>query len=354
MNILENIKISEYTTINLGGRAKYFCVCYNEDDVKKCLTLAQEKKLPVKIIAGGSNVIFSDKGYGGLILKLEGEKIKVIEDNTESQHILVWAGTNWDNFVKWSIDNNLSGIECLSCIPGSCGATPIQNVGAYGQEVSSAIKKVIALDIENFSYVEFNNSDCEFGYRTSIFKKKYKNKLIILNILFELSKNKIDKYLYPDLQNKINKCHEFEKFDRKKKLAFIREIVYKIRKSKSMIYDKSDPDSISCGSFFLNPVLNEGEFKNFMNLAKSKNLDPPCFKIDSGYKISAAYLIENSEFQKGFIKEGAGISKKHSLALVNYGCDTKSLLNLAKAIQDSVRNNFGITLEFEPDIIGDS
>lgn len=351
MEIFENHLIAPYTTINLGGRAKIFCVCHNEDDVKECLTISFDKKYPVKVISGGSNIIFPDEGYDGIIMKISGEKITVVEDNKENQIVEVWAGTEWDKFVKWSIDNSLSGIECLSGIPGSCGATAIQNVGAYGQEVNSVIKKVVAFDFANNEYKIFKNADCEFGYRTSVFKKDYKNKLIILKVYFELSKNKIYDYTYPDLKKEIEKCEDYNKFNRLEKLKFIRNSIYKIRKNKSMIYDKSDPDSISCGSFFLNPVLTQEQFKRFYNLSQKKNLNPPYFKINSNYKIPAAFLIENSGFYRGYIKNGAGISKKHSLALVNYGCETKSLLKLVEEIKERVKCIFGITLEIEPEIV---
>lgn len=351
MRIYENESIAPYTTINLGGKARFFCICDNEDELKKCIDFAKENNYSFKVISGGSNVVFPDDGYNGLIIQLSGEKISVIEDSDLNQTIEVWAGTKLDDFIKWSIENSLSGIECLSGIPGSIGATPIQNVGAYGQQIGEVIKSVIAYDFNNNSYINFKNDECKFNYRTSIFKKNYKNNLIITKILIELSKRDIDNYSYKDLIKEIEKCNGYNNLRRKEKLNFIRNTICKIRKNKSMIYDKSDPDSISCGSFFLNPHLNESEFKKFYKLAKEKNLDPPYLKDNSGYKISAAYLIENSGFHKGYIKNGAGISKKHSLALVNYGCDTKTLLKLAEEIRINVKNNFGITLDIEPDII---
>lgn len=352
MEIFKNHLIAPYTTINLGGEAELFSICYSEKDLMECVRLATEKKKSIKIISGGSNVIFPDEGFKGMVIKLSGKKINVIEDKIDSVFVNTWAGTEWDSFVEWSVDNELSGIECLSGIPGSCGATVIQNVGAYGQEVCNVIKEVIAFDIDKGEYKNIKNKDCEFGYRTSVFKNKaYRNRYIIVNVVFELSKSQIENYSYPDLKNEIKKNKKYNKYSRLEKLKFVRDAVIKIRRSKSMIYDKSDPDSISCGSFFLNPILNQEQFQNFYRLSKEKNLNPPFFKMDDNYKIPAAFLIESSGFYKGYIKDGAGISKKHSLALVNYGCTAKSLLNLAEEIREKVKNNFGIILQIEPDVV---
>lgn len=352
MEIFKNHLIAPYTTINLGGEAELFCVCYNEQDLIECIKLAKEGKKSIKIISGGSNVIFPDEKFEGIVIKLSGEKINIIEDKTDSIVVDVWAGMEWDSFIKWSIENGFSGIECLSGIPGSCGATVIQNIGAYGQEVGNVIKEVIVYDIDRGEYKNIKNKDCEFEYRTSIFKNKtYKNRYIIVNVLFELSKSQIENYSYPDLRNEIEKNKKYNKYSRLEKLKFVREMVIKIRRNKSMIYDKTDPDSISCGSFFLNPILNQEQFQKFYKLSKEKNLNPPFFKIDHNYKIPAAFLIESSGFYKGYMKEGAGISKKHCLALVNYGCTAKSLLNLAEEIREKVKSNFGIILQIEPDIV---
>ncbi|MCX7833323.1 MAG: UDP-N-acetylmuramate dehydrogenase [Ignavibacteria bacterium] len=351
MEVFENHLIAPYTTINLGGEARFFCNCNSEEDLRNCVKFSKENNYRLKIIAGGSNVIFPDEGFRGVVAKIEGEDIKIIKEAKEFVLVETWAGTDWDNFVKWSIENSFSGIECMSGIPGSCGATVIQNVGAYGQEISNVINEVITFDIESGKNRIFKNEDCKFGYRTSVFKNVYKGKVIITKVVFRLSRNTIDDYSYPDLKNEITKYKEYSNFSRIEKLKFIRNAVYKIRKSKSMIYDKNDPYSISCGSFFLNPILNREEFEKFYSLAKEKKLDPPYFKVNTNYKIPAAYLIEKSGFYKGYIKNGAGISKKHSLALVNFGCSTESLLNLANDIKDKVKNEFGISLEIEPDII---
>ena len=347
-----NILLAPHTTINLGGNARYFCECLNENDLTECLKFAQNNNLQYVIIGGGSNIIFPDEGYDGLVIKLSGEYIEVTGEIDAEVLIKVWAGTNWDKFVEWSVNNGYQGIECLSGIPGSTGATPIQNVGAYGQEVSVTIVNTGCINKINFERIAFSNSRCKFGYRDSIFKNEYRDKHIINYVIFKLSKVNEPEIKYYDLIDEINNSPEYNTLSKREtKLKFIRNKVIGIRKSKSMVQDDADSESKSCGSFFTNPVLDFDEFSEVKAKIRELGFDMPFYKSKDKFKIPAAFLIENAGFEKGYSKGRAGISRNHTLALVNRGGTTKELLALADEIKNTVFGKFGIKLNIEPFII---
>ena len=352
--IKENILLSPFTTIRLGGPAKFFCECFSEKDVVDSILFAREKKIPFLVLAGGSNIIFPDEGYNGLIIKIGIKGIVVKSEENDFLEIKSGAGENWDDFVKFAVSQSLAGVECLSGIPGTVGATPVQNVGAYGQEVKDSIVLVRALDVRTLEPTFFSNEECQFGYRQSRFKEEDREKFIITEIIFRFSKNIQPEIKYPELQKYISEKHNNiafsdgnDKNSLKSKIELIRNSVLELRSKKSMLFDESDPDSFSCGSFFLNPVLSENEFRNL----KSSYPSVPHFKTDNGFKIPAAWLIENSGFNKGYTKNGVGISNNHSLALVNRGGTTKSLITFSSDIQKTVFTKFSIKLHPEPVII---
>ncbi|MBX7044457.1 MAG: UDP-N-acetylmuramate dehydrogenase [Ignavibacteria bacterium] len=351
INILKSeVRLSDITTIKLGGTAKYFAQFNNIFELKELLLFAKNEKLPVQITGGGSNIIFPDEGYKGIVLK---NHIKEFSYEVFGEDVIlkVGAGNNWDEVVKFCVNEGFQGIECLSGIPGSTGATPIQNVGAYGQEVSDVILGIEAYRIEDNSLVTFNNHECGFGYRTSIFKREQKNKYIVTEVIFKLNLNREPNVRYKDLADEIQKDNNYNNFSNTDKLKFVREKILEIRRRKSMVVDSKDANTVSCGSFFLNPVLNEEEYKIFEENLFHFPLKPKIFKTENGYKIPAAWLIENSGFHKGYNKNGAAISDKHSLALVNRGCTTAQLLELANEIESKVKQFFGIQLYKEPVII---
>ncbi len=351
MKIEENINLSNYTTIQLGGTAKYFIKCENTADLIKALEFAKEKNLKIFILGGGSNIVFPDSGFDGLIIKSEGNEIKIISETDDSVEVYVSAGTDWDKFVEWSVDNGVTGIECLSGIPGSTGAVPIQNVGAYGQEVSSSIKRLYAIDVENSEEKIFSNQECKFEYRYSIFKGELKNKYFIAGIEFELSRVKDVNFKYPDLRKEIEQSEDFKKISsRIEKLRFIRNKVIEIRKRKGMVIDENDPDSVSCGSFFTNPVISYEDYKERLKRFPDFRLISS-FPAKGGIKLSAAKLIEVSGFSKGYFENGVGISQKHSLALINKGGTSKALIELAEKIKAAVYNKFEINIEIEPVVV---
>jgi len=351
MKIEENINLSEKTTIKLGGRAKYFTKCENTAEIKLALEYAKKNSLPKLILGGGSNIVFSDSGYSGLIIKTTGTEIKIISETNESVEIYVSAGTEWDKFVEWSVENGFTGVECLSGIPGCTGAVPIQNVGAYGQEVSSTIKKLHTIFTENIEDKIISNPECKFDYRYSIFKDELKDKYIIAGVEFELSKTKDVNFKYPDLKREIEKSEDFNKISsRRERLKYIRNKVIEIRKRKGMVIDETDSDTISCGSFFTNPVISYEDYKDKLKRFPDFRLISS-FSAKGGIKLSAAKLIEVSGFSKGYSENGAGISGKHSLALINKGGTSKALISLAEKIQSSVYKKFEISIKIEPVVV---
>ncbi|MBN1634568.1 MAG: UDP-N-acetylmuramate dehydrogenase [Ignavibacteria bacterium] len=350
--IEKNILLAPHTAINLGGKAKYFTECQNESDLIETLQIAKDKNLKFEVIGEGSNVIFQDEGYNGLIIKLTGENIEITDETDSDVLIKVWAGTNWNKFVEWSVNKGYQGIECLSGIPGSTGATPVQNLGAYGQEVSSTIVNVICLDRNNFRQLNFSGSQCRFDYRNSIFKNELKGRYIISYVVFKLSKVNEPEIKYSDLISETENSVEYNSLLRRdKRLEFIRNKVIDIRRRKSMLSDDKDTEAKSCGSFFKNPVLTFYEFNEVSRKISELGFDMPFYKFNDKYKIPAAFLIERAGFEKGYTKNGAGISKNHTLALVNRGCTTKELLELADEISNKVYKNFRIKLNIEPIII---
>lgn len=343
----KTVNLSDFTTIKLGGQADKFIECVNDDDIVNAVKYARENNLPFQVLAGGSNSIFSDEGYSGLVIYINTKGINHINDL-----FTVKAGENWDSFVEFTLNNGWGGIECLSGIPGSVGATPIQNVGAYGQEVSEVIKSVKAINTKTLEYEVFDNKSCGFSYRNSRFKSLDKGNYIITEVTFNLKFNAEPVIRYKDLNGLLINNELYNSLKNNiSKLLFVRNTVLNIRAGKSMIYKENDPDSISCGSFFTNPIIASDAYKEFLHKCSELNLPPVCYKTGKHYKISAAWLIENSGFNKGYSENGIGISSKHSLALVNKGGSTKDLISFSEKIQNEVFLKFGINLIPEPELI---
>lgn len=353
MIIKENILLSAHTTIKLGGPAKYFIECDTEGSIKEALEFAKEKNCKVQTLSGGSNIIFADHGFDGVILKINIKGVTVKKDK-DNFFVCSGAGENWDEFVKYCIENELTGAECLSGIPGSVGATPVQNVGAYGQDVSGIIYSLKAIERESLETRIFRNEDCRFAYRESIFKSAYKDKFIITEVVFKMKKKSESEIKYPELKKYIDSQKEYSGLNAgKEKLNFIRNAVLSLRKKKSMVIDNDDPNTISCGSFYTNPVMSVSEFEKFKIKTDSINLLTPYY-INSDkdkIKIPAAWLIEQSGFEKGYKTKGAGISTKHSLAIINRGGKTSDIISLSEEIIRTVKNKFGIVLVNEPVIV---
>lgn len=341
------VKLSDFTTIKLGGESDKFVECSSDKDLLNAVSYATENRLPFHVLGGGSNTIFPDNGYSGVIIYVNTKGIEKSGDLFS-----VKAGERWDDFVSYSVSLGYSGIECLSGIPGSVGATPIQNVGAYGAEVSNVIETVKAIEVSTLKTVEFKNAECGFSYRDSRFKSADKNRFIITEVVFRLNPSGIPDIKYKELDDYLGTYHGVNSLNIDKgTLSIVRDAVINIRKKKSMVYDENDRDSHSCGSFFTNPVLNSAEFESFIALCKSMNLEPKSYRAGEKYKISAAWLIEKSGFEKGYTVNGIGFSNKHSLAIVYRGGTSGELLKFSEKVMETVNNKFKVKLEREPVVV---
>jgi UDP-N-acetylmuramate dehydrogenase len=306
------------------------------------------------VLGGGSNLVVADSGWPGLALRVAIGGITTQTTDAPGNAVLfsVGAGVNWDDFVAHAVVQNCAGVECLSGIPGSVGGTPVQNVGAYGQEVADTIESVRALDLKEDRMVVLPKPACGFRYRTSIFNTTERGRYIILRVNYRLKRGGAPSLKYADLQK-----HFAERLAEKKtppSLAETREAVREIRRSKGMLLVPGDEDCRSAGSFFKNPVLSEAQFRDLAERAKSEGLEIPSYPaLDAQRKVSAAWLVEHSGFSKGYGLGAVGISHKHALALINRG-DAKAsdIVGLKDEIQHGVQKAWGILLEPEPVFIG--
>jgi UDP-N-acetylmuramate dehydrogenase len=298
------------------------------------------------VLGGGSNVLVSDREFPGLVLHiaLRGKMVQPAADGLPDDTVIMKAaaGEDWDDFVKYCVGWNLAGIECLSGIPGFVGGTPIQNVGAYGQEVSETIVDVSVYDRENDVICTLSKADCGFGYRSSLFNTTERDRYVVLSVNFQFKKGGDPKLAYRDLQDYFG--------DRKATLGEVREAVLTIRRAKSMVIDPTDRNSRSVGSFFKNPIVE----KRIYDWIASGFEKVPSFPFDDvRVKIPAAWLIDNAGFHKGYERGNAGISSNHALALINLGGATAAdIVGLKDEIQDAVERRFGISLVPEPVFVG--
>jgi len=344
MQVQENVPLAPLTTIGIGGPARFFFRARTVDELVDALQWARTNEQPVFILGGGSNLLIADAGFDGLVVHLNLGGIVVESEGAEVAMVKVAAGEPWDHFVKFAVRREWAGIECLSGIPGSTGATPIQNVGAYGQDVSETIARVEALDRTTGRVIWFTNEECRFGYRSSLFKNVERDRYVVLSVTFRLRRDGPATIRYPELQKYVD-----ERGIALDDLAGVRESVIAIRKRKGMVLDPRDPDTRSDGSFFMNPVLTAEQYAVFAERAP----DAPHYPSGEDVKLSAAWLIEHAGFQKGFTLGNVGLSTKHTLAIVNRGNGTAAeVVELVRLIQGRVREQFGVELHPEPNFIG--
>ena len=351
--IQTNEPLSHHTTIGLGGPARHFAVCKNLEQIREYLRFAEVNRLPVQILGGGSNIIFPDEGYSGLVLKIALRGVK-LHENGGLVEVSAAAGEHWDQFVEFCIENHLAGVECLSGIPGFVGATPIQNVGAYGQEISSTLVSLKALHRETSKLVEFSGEECGFAYRRSRFKSDDADKYIITEVTFRLRKYGRPECRYSELSTYIESHVDLATLKSgQPALEAVRQAVLVLRKWKSMVIDLADPNSRSVGSFFVNPVLAHDEYRHLAERCKLGGITDsiPTFPAGTNVKIPAAWLVEKSGFYRGYRRGGVGISPNHALALVNYDGSTREILDLAEDVQAKVFEKFRIHLVREPVVV---
>ena len=354
MTIQENVPLAPLTTLQVGGSARYFEELRREDDAREAVQFAKTRDLPLFVLGGGSNLVVADSGWPGLVLRIATGGITTQSTDAPGKAVLfsVGAGVNWDDFVAQAVVQNCAGVECLSGIPGSVGGTPVQNVGAYGQEVADTIESVRALDLKEDRIVVLPKPACGFRYRTSIFNTTERGRYIILRVNYRLKRGGSPSLKYADLQK-----YFAERLAEKKtppSLAETREAVREIRRSKGMLIVPGDDDCRSAGSFFKNPVLSEPQFKDLAERATARALEIPSYPaLDAQRKVSAAWLVEHSGFSKGYGVGPAGISHKHALALINRGTAKASdIVGLKEEIQHGVQKAWGILLEPEPVLVG--
>jgi UDP-N-acetylmuramate dehydrogenase len=347
MVIAENVPLAPLTTLKVGGAARYFIEATSVAEVSQGVEFSKSADLPLFILGGGSNLVISDAGWPGLVLKIG---ITGINHRHGHDEVIfeAGAGEDWDKFVGMVVAHNIAGIECLSGIPGSVGASPVQNVGAYGQEVSNTIESVVALDLRDGQAHELSNQDCGFSYRTSIFNSTERGRYIILQVNYSLKHGAAAYVAYADLKK------YFAGWSEKPTLANVRDAVRKIRAGKGMLITAGDDDCRSAGSFFKNPILSADQYQALTARAAAKNLQIPSYPaLDAQKKVSAAWLVEHSGFSRGYGNGPVGISRKHALAIVNRGNATAAdIVAFKQDIQQRVEEIWGILLEPEPVFVG--
>lgn len=347
MEIQENVALAPFTTLRVGGPARYFAEARTTEDVREAVEYAQAKHLRLFTLGGGSNLVVSDAGWPGLVLK-----IGILGVNHRHSHngpvFDAGAGEEWDAFVAVTVAHNCSGVECLSGIPGTVGGTPVQNVGAYGQEVADTIQSVRVFDLQTMREDELTNKECGFAYRTSIFNTTAQGRYIVLQVSYALPHGGDAHIAYADLKK------YFAGRTTAPTLAETRDAVRNIRASKAMLITEGDADSRSAGSFFKNPVLSTEDAARLKRLTNERNLEIPSYPVERGQiKVSAAWLVEHSGFRKGFVTGNVGISSKHALAIVNRGAATAAeVIALKNQIQEAVQKEWGIRLAPEPVFVG--
>jgi UDP-N-acetylmuramate dehydrogenase len=332
--------LNQYTSLRVGGPAKNFISVATEDEILAAIEAAGDA--PILILGGGSNVLISDQGFDGTVIHIANNQAQSEVDACSGATLTIGAGENWDEFVAATIARGFAGLETLSGIPGTVGAAPIQNIGAYGHEVAEFITRVRTYDRVAKAVKTFTNSECEFEYRNSIFKRT-PGRYIILSVQFQIRRGEISTPItYAELAQKLG-----IEVGQKAPVVDVREAVLELRGAKGMLLDADDHDSWSAGSFFTNPIITA-------EVASSLPAGAPQWPLGDGrVKTSAAWLIENSGIVKGRSLGGARVSSKHVLALTNSGSATaEEIAQLAREVRASVLEKFGITLEPEVNLIG--
>jgi UDP-N-acetylmuramate dehydrogenase len=382
----ERVPLAGHTTLRLGGPAARLAEMQTADELVDAVRGADAVGEPLLVLGGGSNLVVSDDGFPGTVLRVATTGIDVHQAGEEVL-VTVAAGENWDRLVEWSVAEKLAGLECLAGIPGLTGATPIQNVGAYGQEVAATITTVTALDRATGSVITLTGGECGFGYRTSRFKRTAMpralpdrpgqrppgpaptGRYIVLDVTFGLERDPMSVPVgYAELAARLGVV-----LGERAQLADVRAAVLELRRRKGMVLDPADPDTVSAGSFFTNPVLGPDELARLERVvsarlpgvrvptypapapAPTQAQASPAGQARHGYvKVPAAWLIEQAGFGKGYPGRGAArISSKHTLALTNAGgASAADLIGLAKQIAAGVRLAFGIELAHEPVLVG--
>ena len=333
-------ELSQYTSLRVGGPATKIVQVSTEAQIIAAIEEAGDT--PILIMGGGTNVLIADKGFEGTVIRISNNSVQAEVDACSGATLTIGAGEDWDVFVQTTITSGFAGLETLSGIPGTVGASPIQNIGAYGHEVSEFITRVRTYDRQEKAVKTFTNSECQFSYRNSLFKS-HPGRYVVLDVQFQIRRGEFsDPITYLELAKKLG----VQPGDKAPVVA-TREAVLALRASKGMLLSTEDHDSWSAGSFFTHPIISQQAADALPNAAPKWPLN------DGRVKISAAWLIENAGMHKGDEVGGARISTKHVLALTNAGDATAAdIAELAKRARNQVKEIFGITLEAEVNLIG--
>ena len=336
--------LAGFTTIGVGGSAQWFTTAASLDEVRVARDWSEARGLPLFVLGGGSNLVIADTGITGLVMRMSLGGISFDADGGDTL-VRAGAGESWDQVVAAAVERDLAGLECLSGIPGSAGGTPIQNVGAYGQEVGDTIERVTLFDQHTGEVTTMTAGECEFSYRMSRFKAADAGRHVVCDVTWRLRAG-APTIIYPDLAAALREggCANPTLLD-------VRETVLAIRRRKGMVVDAADPDTRSVGSFFMNPIVTEERREE---ISGSAGATSPGFALGGGrVKVPAAWLIERAGFHKGMADGAVGISTKHPLALVNRGGATaRDVLRLAARIKRQVLDRFGVALRPEPVFAG--
>lgn len=342
MNIFHGVTLADFSTMRLGGPAAHLVEIHTREELLEAVSWASAQTMDIIMVGGGSNIIWRDEGFAGLVLVNKMTGYEVYEEDETNVYITVGAGENWDSVVKRSVDAGLSGIEALSLIPGTTGATPVQNVGAYGQDISQTLTVVQAFDRQTGELVTIPASDCQFGYRTSRFKAADRGRFFITSVTLHLTRGNPFPPFYPAVQSWLEERSIYEPTP-----AQIREAVIAIRSAKL-----PDPTFVANnGSFFANPVISQGQL---VQLQADSAAGVPNWPTEEGLvKISAAWLVEQAGFRDFHDPEtGMATWAKQPLVLVNEGAKTTAdLLSFKQKIVDAVQAKFDVTLVQEPELL---
>lgn len=343
-DLREHVPLHSLCTLGVGGAARWFARAGTSDDVRAIRQWCAERQLPLFVLGGGSNLVVADSGFDGLVLSVAVTG-RTMAKTHDGMIVNAGAGESWDRLVEWVATHGLSGVECLSGIPGSVGGTPIQNVGAYGQEVSSVIERVVAFDCARDALTELTSADCGFSYRLSRFKADDAGRFIVCGVSFRLT-HATPTLTYPDLLVELERravaCPS---------PIEVREAVLTIRRRKGMVLDATDPDTRSVGSFFMNPVVTLDDRERIASL--SGGAVPSFATSDARVKIPAAWLIERAGMRKGSGERTVGLSTKHPLAIVNRGGATSNdVIRFAVTVKRAVLDWCGVWLRPEPVFVG--
>lgn len=348
MHIREHVELGPLTTLGVGGPARFFADAESAEQAREAVEWARSRALPLFVLGGGSNLLVSDRGFPGLVVRIGIRGVEQIRDDGR-EVFSAGAGESWDALVERTVNANCAGLECLSGIPGTVGGTPVQNVGAYGQQVADTITEVEVLDLRSGMQMALPNEQCGFEYRRSMFNTRERDRYVILRVRYAVNPGGEPHLAYRDVREYF-RARDISQ----PTLAQVRQAIREIRCSKAMLLVDGDEDVRSAGSFFKNPVLSAEAYRELQQTTAAQGARVPTYPAEGQqFKVPAAWLVEQAGYRKGYSRGKVGISRKHALAIVNRGgASAADVVALKNDIQAAVRRMFGIELSPEPVEVG--